>query len=78
MIRAAAKNHGDVYVVTDPSDYAPLLDFLKTGAKGAHRGGPARYHIASVRPVQRVCTGAGLQRARPLVQRVRTGAGLPQ
>lgn len=34
MIRAAAKNHGDVFVVTDPSDYAPLLEFLKSGAKG--------------------------------------------
>lgn len=34
MIRAAAKNHADVFVVTDPSDYAPLLEFLKTGAQG--------------------------------------------
>ncbi len=32
MIRAAAKNHADVAVVTDPSDYAPLLEALKAGA----------------------------------------------
>jgi len=30
MIRAAAKNHGDVTVIVDPADYAPLLDELKT------------------------------------------------
>jgi phosphoribosylaminoimidazolecarboxamide formyltransferase/IMP cyclohydrolase len=29
MIRAAAKNHGDVAVVVDAQDYAPLLDELK-------------------------------------------------
>ncbi|RMH48414.1 MAG: bifunctional phosphoribosylaminoimidazolecarboxamide formyltransferase/IMP cyclohydrolase PurH [Alphaproteobacteria bacterium] len=28
MIRAAAKNHADVAVVTDPADYAPLLEEL--------------------------------------------------
>jgi phosphoribosylaminoimidazolecarboxamide formyltransferase / IMP cyclohydrolase len=28
MIRAAAKNHGDVAVVVEPQDYAPLLDEL--------------------------------------------------
>ncbi len=31
MIRAAAKNHAHVAVVTDPEDYAPLLDALKEG-----------------------------------------------
>jgi len=35
MVRAAAKNHGNeqggVGVVTDPEDYAPILDELKTG-----------------------------------------------
>ncbi|MFS4438277.1 bifunctional phosphoribosylaminoimidazolecarboxamide formyltransferase/IMP cyclohydrolase [Paracoccaceae bacterium GXU_MW_L88] len=31
MIRAAAKNHADVAVVTDPEDYAPLIDALKAG-----------------------------------------------
>lgn len=39
MIRAAAKNHADVAVVVDPSDYAPLLEALaaeqKNGGKGA-------------------------------------------
>jgi phosphoribosylaminoimidazolecarboxamide formyltransferase/IMP cyclohydrolase len=30
MIRAAAKNHGFVAVVTDPADYAPLLDEIAT------------------------------------------------
>jgi phosphoribosylaminoimidazolecarboxamide formyltransferase/IMP cyclohydrolase len=29
MIRAAAKNHGSVAVVTDPAQYAPLLDELR-------------------------------------------------
>src|SRR3970282_154444 len=29
MIRAAAKNHGSVGVVTDPSQYAPVLDELR-------------------------------------------------
>ncbi len=29
MIRAAAKNHGDVAVVVEPADYAPLLDEMK-------------------------------------------------
>ena len=28
MIRAAAKNHADVCVVVDPSDYEPLLEHL--------------------------------------------------
>ncbi|MCM2308173.1 MAG: bifunctional phosphoribosylaminoimidazolecarboxamide formyltransferase/IMP cyclohydrolase [Sulfuritalea sp.] len=35
MVRAAAKNHGNeqggVGVITDPEDYAPILDELKTG-----------------------------------------------
>ncbi len=30
LIRAAAKNHAGVAVVTDPEDYAPLLEDLKT------------------------------------------------
>jgi phosphoribosylaminoimidazolecarboxamide formyltransferase/IMP cyclohydrolase len=29
MLRAAAKNHPDVYVIVDPADYAPLLAHLK-------------------------------------------------
>ena len=31
MVRAAAKNHGDVVIVTDPADYAPLLAELAEG-----------------------------------------------
>ncbi len=31
MIRAAAKNHRFVTVITDPEDYAPLIDELKAG-----------------------------------------------
>lgn len=30
MLRAAAKNHADVLVVTDPSDYAVLIDEMKS------------------------------------------------
>jgi phosphoribosylaminoimidazolecarboxamide formyltransferase/IMP cyclohydrolase len=44
MIRAAAKNHGDVFVVTDPSDYTPLLDALRAG--GAAVGLPLRRRLA--------------------------------
>jgi phosphoribosylaminoimidazolecarboxamide formyltransferase/IMP cyclohydrolase len=33
MIRAAAKNHADVAVVVDPSDYAPLLEALAAEQK---------------------------------------------
>ena len=29
MLRSAAKNHKDVAVVTDPADYAPILDMMK-------------------------------------------------
>jgi phosphoribosylaminoimidazolecarboxamide formyltransferase/IMP cyclohydrolase len=32
MIRAAAKNHGDVTVVVEPEDYAAILDELKANA----------------------------------------------
>jgi phosphoribosylaminoimidazolecarboxamide formyltransferase/IMP cyclohydrolase len=32
MIRAAAKNHTGVAVITDPADYEPILDELKAGA----------------------------------------------
>jgi phosphoribosylaminoimidazolecarboxamide formyltransferase/IMP cyclohydrolase len=31
MVRAAAKNHAFVAVVTDPADYAPILAKLKAG-----------------------------------------------
>ncbi len=31
LVRAAAKNHGDVYVVVDPADYSGVLDALASG-----------------------------------------------
>jgi len=31
MLRSAAKNHNDVIVLTDPSDYAEVLNYLKSG-----------------------------------------------
>lgn len=34
MIRAAAKNHGDVTVIVDPADYSELLAQLSSGAGG--------------------------------------------
>ena len=44
MIRAAAKNHGFVAVVTDPEDYAPLLDELE--ARGGATGYAFRQRLA--------------------------------
>lgn len=41
MIRAAAKNHAHVFVVTDPADYAPLLAALQAGAAAAGAEGLA-------------------------------------
>ncbi|TVP78106.1 MAG: bifunctional phosphoribosylaminoimidazolecarboxamide formyltransferase/IMP cyclohydrolase PurH [Gemmatimonadales bacterium] len=38
MIRAAAKNHGGVLVVTDPADYGRVLDALVSGADGGAEG----------------------------------------
>jgi phosphoribosylaminoimidazolecarboxamide formyltransferase/IMP cyclohydrolase len=40
MIRAAAKNHGDVTVVVDPADYAELLTQLNASevSEGATSG----------------------------------------
>jgi len=32
MLRSAAKNHNDVIVLTDPSDYAQVINFLKSGS----------------------------------------------
>jgi len=35
MVRAAAKNHADVVVLTSPSQYGPFLECLRTGAISA-------------------------------------------
>jgi phosphoribosylaminoimidazolecarboxamide formyltransferase / IMP cyclohydrolase len=45
MVRAAAKNHGFVAVVTDPEDYAPLLAKMK--ASGGKLGLQERYSLAA-------------------------------
>jgi len=37
MIRASAKNHAYVTVVTDPSDYAELIELIKAGATVPYR-----------------------------------------
>jgi len=44
MIRAAAKNHASVAVVTDPAQYAPLLDELR--ATGGSLGDETRSQLA--------------------------------
>src|SRR5260370_17266922 len=40
MVRSAAKNHADVFVVVDPDDYAVVLAALKRG-EASGGGGPA-------------------------------------
>jgi phosphoribosylaminoimidazolecarboxamide formyltransferase/IMP cyclohydrolase len=41
MLRSAAKNHADVFVVVDPADYPTVLEALKGGlTPGASPGGP--------------------------------------
>ncbi|MFN8618095.1 MAG: bifunctional phosphoribosylaminoimidazolecarboxamide formyltransferase/IMP cyclohydrolase [Dehalococcoidia bacterium] len=42
MLRAAAKNHGDVIVVVDPRDYEAVLEHLRKGDLGAE----GRLHLA--------------------------------
>ncbi len=37
MVRAAAKNHRNVIITCDPSDYLPVLDELKTGSVSLSR-----------------------------------------
>lgn len=44
LLRAAAKNHTDVYVVVDPADYAPVLEAL--GAGRDHFGRDLRRRLA--------------------------------
>ncbi|HHV79453.1 MAG TPA: bifunctional phosphoribosylaminoimidazolecarboxamide formyltransferase/IMP cyclohydrolase [Firmicutes bacterium] len=50
LIRAAAKNHEDVIVICDPSDYEPVLDGLRSGTLGAQArrklAAKAFYHTA--------------------------------
>ena len=36
MLRSAAKNHRDVLVVVDPTDYAAVLDMLRAGGASQH------------------------------------------
>ncbi len=45
MVRAAAKNHAFVAVVTDPADYAPLVEKMK--ATGGRLGFAERYALAA-------------------------------
>jgi len=42
LVRAAAKNHAGVTVVTDPSEYAPLLEELRQNAGAVSAGTRAR------------------------------------
>ena len=44
MIRSAAKNHAYVAVVTDPADYAGIIEEMKTN--GGALGGAARFRLA--------------------------------
>ena len=45
MVRAAAKNHAFVTVVTDPADYAPILEQMKKGR--GQVGDDERYRLAA-------------------------------
>ena len=44
MVRAAAKNHGSVAIVVDPTDYAAVLDEMRTNA--ASLSAQTRFHLA--------------------------------
>jgi phosphoribosylaminoimidazolecarboxamide formyltransferase/IMP cyclohydrolase len=44
MLRAAAKNHADVAVVVNPSDYAPILTELQTNVQ--QLSGATRFNLA--------------------------------
>ena len=73
MIRAAAKNHADVTVVVDPSDYAPLLAELEAARRRDHAG------AAEEARRQGLCAHRRLRRRhRQLVRRAtgRSGARL--
>lgn len=43
MLRAAAKNHHDVTVITDPSDYSVVIDEIKSFGKTTHE---TRFNLA--------------------------------
>src|SRR5262245_21504693 len=45
MVRAAAKNHAFVAIVTDPADYAPLLEQMKASQGSVDL--PTRYALAA-------------------------------
>jgi phosphoribosylaminoimidazolecarboxamide formyltransferase/IMP cyclohydrolase len=47
MIRAAAKNHRDVWVVVDPADYAPVLAMLDQGDDGVEGESELRRRLAA-------------------------------
>lgn len=38
LLRAAAKNHGDVYAIVDPDDYGAVLDSLREGHESETKG----------------------------------------
>ena len=47
MIRSAAKNHTDVWVVVEPSDYGAVLEALDRGGAGAGAGLAFRQRLAA-------------------------------
>ncbi len=55
MIRAAAKNHNFVNVVTDPQDYAALLAELK-----ANKAGRRLLRFRQKLALDRLCPDGGL------------------
>jgi len=46
MLRSAAKNYADVIVVTDPRDYRPVTEALKSGGQGGSGGLSADFRRA--------------------------------
>jgi phosphoribosylaminoimidazolecarboxamide formyltransferase/IMP cyclohydrolase len=75
MIRAAAKNHGSVAVVTAQSQYAAVLDELRTS--GGSLGDATRFRLAQ----GRVPPHRGVRRGHlglSVLERARAGRGCPQ
>ena len=54
MVRAAAKNHAFVAVVTDPADYAGILAKMKAGRRRARAGRSLRARGQGLQPHRRV------------------------